>query len=127
MRRQFTWIPIALCVVSLSAPAPLLAVQGHGKPNHARAGGKQKNKPPKAKAHNPGAKKSTKNAASKHDDDRLNDAKMRFLGLDKNRDGVITRGEWPGDDRAFTNHDWNGDGILAGDEVRPGAKKPGRR
>ena len=37
---------------------------------------------------------------------------------------MITRSEWDGDDRSFANHDWNGNGVLSGDEVRPGATKP---
>jgi Ca2+-binding EF-hand superfamily protein len=48
---------------------------------------------------------------------------MRFQGMDTNRDGVITRNEWKGSDRSFRNHDWNGDGRLSGDEVRPGAQR----
>jgi hypothetical protein len=45
---------------------------------------------------------------------------MRFQGLDRNGDGRISRSEWRGNDQSFANHDWNGDGILAGAEVRPG-------
>ena len=51
-------------------------------------------------------------------------AQMRFQGMDRNHDGVITRDEWRGSDQAFRNEDWNGDGVLSGDEVRPGARKP---
>ena len=51
-------------------------------------------------------------------------ANMRFRGLDTNRDGRITRDEWRGGERAFENQDWNGDGVLSGDEVRPGANRP---
>lgn len=43
---------------------------------------------------------------------------MRFSGLDRNRDGVITRNEWRGNARSFDIHDWNGDGVLSGAEVR---------
>ena len=39
--------------------------------------------------------------------------------MDTNGDGVITRSEWRGNDNSFRNQDWNGDGILSGDEVRP--------
>ena len=46
---------------------------------------------------------------------------MRWQGMDANRDGRITRAEWRGNARAFDNHDWNNDGVLSGDEVRPGA------
>jgi peptidoglycan hydrolase-like protein with peptidoglycan-binding domain len=49
---------------------------------------------------------------------------MKFHGMDANNDGVITRQEYPGDDRSFANHDWNGDGVLSGEEVRPGARRP---
>ncbi len=50
-------------------------------------------------------------------------AQMRFPGLDQNNDGVITRGEWRGSDQSFRSQDWNGDGILSGDEVRVGARR----
>jgi Ca2+-binding EF-hand superfamily protein len=49
---------------------------------------------------------------------------MRFAGMDRNGDGVITRAEWRGNQQAFRNEDWNRDGILSGDEVRPGARRP---
>jgi Ca2+-binding EF-hand superfamily protein len=48
---------------------------------------------------------------------------MRFQGMDRNRDGVITRDEWQGSQRSFNNHDWNGDGRLSGNEVRAGAQR----
>jgi Ca2+-binding EF-hand superfamily protein len=47
----------------------------------------------------------------------------RFPGMDRNNDGRITREEWRGSDRSFQNHDWNSDGVLAGDEIRPGAQR----
>lgn len=50
-------------------------------------------------------------------------AQMRFEGMDRNKDGVITRAEWRGNDQSFRNQDWNGDGVLSGDEVRPGARR----
>lgn len=50
-------------------------------------------------------------------------SRMRFEGLDKNRDGRITRDEWNGNERAFRNHDWNGDGELSGNEVRAGRQR----
>lgn len=51
-------------------------------------------------------------------------AQLRFQGMDRNHDGVITRAEWRGNDASFRNEDWNGDGVLSGEEVRPGARKP---
>lgn len=50
-------------------------------------------------------------------------ARMRFEAMDSNRDGVITRDEWQGSARSFQVHDWNGDGRLAGNEVRTGAQR----
>jgi Ca2+-binding EF-hand superfamily protein len=50
-------------------------------------------------------------------------AQMRFQGMDANGDGRISRAEWRGSDQSFRTHDWNGDGILSGDEVRPGASR----
>ena len=47
----------------------------------------------------------------------------RFRGMDRNRDGVITRAEWRGSAQSFRNHDWNGDGRLSGDEMRPGGQR----
>ena len=51
---------------------------------------------------------------------------IRFAEMDTNGDRVITRAEWRGSDQSFRVHDWNGDGILSGDEVRQGARRPGR-
>ncbi len=48
---------------------------------------------------------------------------MRFQAMDSNRDGVISRSEWRGSDQSFNVHDWNGDGVLSGDEVRVGATR----
>ena len=50
-------------------------------------------------------------------------SRMRFQALDRNNDGRITREEWNGSDRSFQNHDWNGDGVLSGAEVRPGGQR----
>ncbi len=50
-------------------------------------------------------------------------SRMRFQALDRNNDGRITREEWNGNDRSFRNHDWNGDGVLSGNEVRAGAQR----
>src|SRR5688572_21231221 len=43
---------------------------------------------------------------------------MRYRDMDRNRDGVITRGEWRGNEQSFRQHDRNGDGRLSADEVR---------
>ena len=50
-------------------------------------------------------------------------AQMRFAAMDTNRDGVISKTEWRGNDRSFANNDWNGDGQLSGAEVRAGAQR----
>jgi Ca2+-binding EF-hand superfamily protein len=49
---------------------------------------------------------------------------MRFANLDTNHDGVISRGEWNGNNNSFRIHDWNRDGVLSGEEVRVGATPP---
>lgn len=51
---------------------------------------------------------------------------IRFAEMDRNNDRVITKAEWVGSDRSFVVHDWNGDGILSGEEVRVGARRPAR-
>ena len=50
-------------------------------------------------------------------------AQMRHQGMDRNNDGQITRAEWRGNDQSFRNQDWNGDGVLSGEEVRPGGRR----
>lgn len=52
---------------------------------------------------------------------------VKFRGMDANNDSVISRQEYRGNDRSFANHDWNDDGVLSGEEVRPGAHRPARR
>ena len=54
---------------------------------------------------------------------RQAEERMRFRGMDRNNDGIITRAEWRGSDQSFRVHDWNGDGRLSGDEVRRGAAR----
>jgi hypothetical protein len=48
---------------------------------------------------------------------------IRFSGMDQNGDRMIQREEWQGSNRAFSIQDWNGDGILSGQEVRVGAQR----
>ena len=49
---------------------------------------------------------------------------IRFAAMDTDGNGVITRAEWRGSDQSFRVHDWNNDGVLSGDEVKPGARRP---
>jgi hypothetical protein len=51
---------------------------------------------------------------------------MRFRGIDRDGNGVISRFEWRGNDRSFANHDWDGDGVLDGSEVVPGGHRLAR-
>jgi len=51
----------------------------------------------------------------------------RFRGLDDNGDGVISRGEWNGNNVSFNNQDWNGDGVISGQELRTEGRRAGRR
>ena len=48
---------------------------------------------------------------------------MRFAAMDVDRDGIIQRSEWRGNDRSFENQDWNRDGMLSGPEVQVGARR----
>lgn len=50
--------------------------------------------------------------------------RMKIKGMDTDNNGAITRAEYRGDDSSFAHHDWNNDGVLSGEEVRPGAHKP---
>ncbi len=49
--------------------------------------------------------------------------RIRFVEMDRNNDGAISRQEWNGSARSFEVHDWNGDGRLSGEEVRVGARR----
>ena len=53
--------------------------------------------------------------------------RMKIQGMDADKDGAITRSEYGGDDQSFAHHDWNGDGVLSGEEVTPGAHRPDRQ
>ena len=44
-------------------------------------------------------------------------SQMRYAEMDANRDGVISFREWRGTRAAFDAADWNGDGVLSGNEV----------
>jgi hypothetical protein len=46
--------------------------------------------------------------------------------MDSNHDGTITQDEWRGNRGAFRMRDWNGDGLLSGDEIRADAIPPRR-
>jgi Ca2+-binding EF-hand superfamily protein len=48
--------------------------------------------------------------------------RTRFAGMDRNGDRIITRKEWQGSARSFRMHDWNNDGVLSGEEVRPAGR-----
>ena len=50
---------------------------------------------------------------------------VRFRGMDRNNDGRVTWQEWRGNAQSFRLHDWNRDGVLSGDELRPGAQRRG--
>ena len=46
--------------------------------------------------------------------------------MDANRNGAIERSEWNGTAASFNVHDWNGDGVLSGEEVRVGGRRAAR-
>jgi hypothetical protein len=92
----------------LTVATPVSAGQGKAK-GHAKQAEKHEQKEHKAAAK---AKGST------------DDAGTRFPGVDRDHDGVIRRAEWRGNDTSFANRDWNHDGILSGNEMKPGAVRP---
>jgi Ca2+-binding EF-hand superfamily protein len=58
---------------------------------------------------------------------RNNEAQIRFQAMDLNGDRIIQRSEWRGSARSFEVHDWNGDGVLSGVEVRIGGRRPAQQ
>ena len=71
-----------------------------------------------------GGKSETKDEKAEKKPQPKPDKTMRFRGLDRNNDGIITRNEWRGDHASFLTHDWNGDGVMSGGEVRPDGRGP---
>lgn len=99
--------------------------EGHGKSKKSKDSDEELASPGKGKGQ--GKQKPDRGSEDSDDEDDRGphkDRQNKYRGLDKDGDGVITRAEWPGSDTSFHNHDWNGDGVLSGDEVRPGARKP---
>ena len=56
-------------------------------------------------------------------EDNARTMNSRFRGMDRNRDGIVSRSEWRGNANSFRNQDWNGDGVLSGREVRANANR----
>jgi hypothetical protein len=96
----------------LTFAVPLSADQGKAK-GHAKHAEKREDK-------------EKKKAASK-DEKSTGRSEARFQGLDRDNNGVITRAEWRGSNTSFANRDWNHDGVLTGDEMKPGAVRPSER
>ena len=71
-----------------------------------------------------GKQKPAHKAKKAHDKELASSATIRFHGLDLDGNRVITRAEWRGTDASFRANDWNRDGMLSGDEVRPDARRP---
>ena len=49
---------------------------------------------------------------------RVGASARHVLDMDRDHDGVVTRGEWHGSDDEFRDRDRNGDGVLSGAEVQ---------
>lgn len=81
--------------------------------------GKSKDKKPKDQARQ--EEQSQADEARAADRGKAAEDAMRMQGLDTDGDGRITRAEWRGNDTSFNQHDKNGDGVLAGAEITPGA------
>jgi hypothetical protein len=48
---------------------------------------------------------------------------MKYSHMDVNHDGIVTRVEWRGAEILFHSSDWNGDGVLSGNEAEGGARR----
>jgi len=96
----------------LTIAMPVSAGQGKAK-GHAKHAEKHEDKAEKKE--NKAAAKAKRSA---------DDGGTRFPGVDRDHDGVIRRAEWRGSDSSFANRDWNRDGVLSGDEMKPGAVRP---
>jgi EF hand domain-containing protein len=107
---------ITAVVLSLAMTGPTLAAAWDSGSNGSYEQDQSKKKPNRGRGNNGG------NNGGNQGEDLT---RMRFYGLDTNRDGRITRDEWRGNQNSFNQHDWNGDGVLSGIEVTPGAQRPG--
>lgn len=119
MNRQAFWIVPALAL-ALAAPA---AAKNNGK---GKGGGKG-HKGSVATIHEEDRGEHGGRYRGDRDVREERGDNMRFRGIDRNGDGVITRGEWPGNDTSFEQHDRNRDGVLTGAEVRAGAARDDAR
>ena len=118
MRRQILWAHAIICAATLSIAVPPATYAGAAQPPaHAQSDKHKKEKKDKKDKRDKGQAD-----ARGHVDPR--EWNPRFRGLDKNNNHVVSRNEWNGDDRSFANHDWNGDGVLSGDELVAGATRP---
>ncbi len=106
---------ITAVVLSLAMSGPTLAAAWAGGSNGIYEQDQSKKKPNRGRGNNGG------NGGNTQGDENT---RMRFYGLDTDRDGRITRDEWRGNQNSFNQHDWNGDGVLSGIEVTPGAQRP---
>jgi hypothetical protein len=123
MKKQVFGVAVLLAFAFSTASLPAFAQAQQGNQGQ----DKSKAKPVKSEKSQPqGAKSQAKSEKKQGKQQGENgQGEMRFRGLDRNNDGIITRDEWRGEaENSFANHDWNGDGVLSGDEVRPGARRP---
>lgn len=124
MAPKLIGIRAILCALTLTLAAPAMLDAQPGPPPHAQAKGHAKPKKVK-KAHDANA---PDRGAARVEPGRESERRWdpRFQGLDRDRDDVVSRREWQGDDRSFREHDWNRDGVLSGDELVAGARRPER-
>jgi Ca2+-binding EF-hand superfamily protein len=102
---------ITAVVLSLALSGTAAMAKGNQKPNQNGRGGQ-----------NQGGQN---NGGGNHNGSGGEDlTHMRFAGMDTNHDGQISRSEWRGNNVSFNEQDWNGDGVLSGIEVTPGAQRP---
>lgn len=128
--RSLRYLPAVLLTLGLSAPLALAKDRGASKAVRARQGaalGKEERTEKKGvegreerslgkeeRAEKKGVEGKEERAAHRHNG-RVG---MRFRGMDRNHDGVITRDEWRGSRAEFDRLDRNHDGVLTPNEFR---------
>ncbi|HKH44079.1 MAG TPA: hypothetical protein VKM72_05380 [Thermoanaerobaculia bacterium] len=120
MKNRDRFLPIFLLSLTLSAPTVLGAATAEASVKDKSA---KKDKPSPQYVRQNDRWDDQDDWDDWNDDWDDDDANLRFEGMDTNRDGRVTRSEWRGNDRSFDNHDWNRDGVLSGNELRPGQNR----
>jgi Ca2+-binding EF-hand superfamily protein len=112
-------IPALFLSLALAAPVTMLEAASGRAGIHDAQGKKDRNRN-QNRDRNQNQDRNEDRNEDRNDDRRCSESErlpMRFRGLDRNCDGVISRAEWRGSDVSFRQHDRNGDGMLSGSEL----------